>query len=244
MNVKKTELIIFHPKNTKLDYSVKFKLNGKRLNPISTVKYLGILLDEHLLWTKQVNWVNSKLNQTIWILSKLRYNTGLPILKIVDHSLFGSHLHYGAQRWGQGNCVDQNNIQKLHNQALRKISFQKLHDPVNPLYKDLKILKFKDLLHLQNCLFVSQVEQNQTFAKSFITLKHCGDNHNYQTRASTKKILDTPLYKTNTYGTHSAKYHCIVDWNQFKRIFPNLSETDYTYSKLKSLIKQYFLNKY
>ena len=48
LNVKKTELIIFYPKNTKLDYSVKFKLNGKRPNPISTVKYLRILLDEYL----------------------------------------------------------------------------------------------------------------------------------------------------------------------------------------------------
>ena len=43
LNVKKTELIIFHPKKTKLDYSVKSKLNGRRLNPISTVNYLGIL---------------------------------------------------------------------------------------------------------------------------------------------------------------------------------------------------------
>ena len=87
LNVKKTELIIFHPKNTKQDYGVKFKLSGRR-TPISTVKHLGILLDEHLLWTKQVNWVNSKLNQTIGILSKLKYKTSLPILKIVYHSLF------------------------------------------------------------------------------------------------------------------------------------------------------------
>ena len=40
LNVKKAELIIFHPKNTELDYSVKFKLNGKTFNPTSTVKYL------------------------------------------------------------------------------------------------------------------------------------------------------------------------------------------------------------
>ena len=244
LNVKKTELIIFHSKNTKLDYSVKFKLNGKILNPISTVKHLGILLDERLLWTKQVNWVNLKLNQTVGIFSKLRCNTRLPILKLVYHSLSGSHQKYGAQLWGQGNCVDRNNIQNLQNRALRKITFKKLHDPVKPLYKDLKILKFKDLIQLQNCLFVSQTEQNQTPAESFVTLKHCGDNHNYQTRASTKRILDTPLYKTNTYGTHSAKYHCIVDWNQFKRIYSNLSETDCTYSKLKSLITRSFLNKY
>ena len=64
LNVKKIELIIFHPKNIKLDYVVKFKLNGRRLTPISTVKYLGLLLDEHLLWTMQVNWVSSKLNQS------------------------------------------------------------------------------------------------------------------------------------------------------------------------------------
>ena len=31
-------------------------------DPISTVKFLGILIDEHLLWTKQLNWVNSKLH--------------------------------------------------------------------------------------------------------------------------------------------------------------------------------------
>ena len=41
LNAKKSELMIFHPKNTKLDYSVKFKLIERRLIPISTVKYLG-----------------------------------------------------------------------------------------------------------------------------------------------------------------------------------------------------------
>ena len=88
--------------------------------------------------------------------------------------------------------------------------------------------------------------ENQNFLKkiAYKSFKHCGDNYNYQTHASTKRILDTLLYKKNTYGIHSAKYHCILDWNQFKRIFANLSETDYTYSKLRSLIKQYFSNKY
>ena len=192
--------------------------------------------------TKQVNWVNSKLNQTIGTLSKLRQNTSLPILKIVYYSLFRSHLQYGAQLQRQGNFVNQNNIENLLNQVLKKITVKEFHHPADPLYQDLKILKFKDLLHLQNCLFVLQIEQNQTLVKSFVTL--CGDNHNYQMPASTKRVLDTPLYKTNTYGTYSAKYHWILDKNQFKRIFPNLLETNYTYSKLRSLIKRYFLNKY
>ena len=109
-------------------------------------------------------------------------------MKIIHHSLFGPHLQYGAQLLGQENFVNRNNIQNFQNRTLRKITFKKLHDPANPFFKDLKILKFKDLLYLQNCLFVSQIQQNKTLAKSFVTLKHCNDNHNYQTRASAKKI--------------------------------------------------------
>ena len=44
-------------------------------------------------------------------------------------------------------------------------------------------------------------------------------------RASTKRILYTLFYKANIYGTHSEKNHCIFYMNQFKRMFPNLSET-------------------
>ena len=215
MNIKKTELIIFHPKN----YCVKFKLSGKRPNSISTAKYLGIFLDEHLLWMTQVNWVNSKLNQTTGTLSK------------PWDSLFRSYLLYDARFWGQENCANRNNIQKLQNQAIRKITFKKLHDPVNLFYEDLKILKFKDL-HLQNCLFLSQIEVNQTIGKSFATLKHCGDNYNCQTRASTKKILHTPLYKANTWVFVLIQQNIIV-----LRIETSLKESSLTSQKLTILIE-------
>ena len=81
-----------------------YKLNGKRLNPISTVKYLGVLLDEHLLWTKPVNWVHSKLNQTNGILSKLRYNTSLPILKF-SITLYLDHIYNMASNFGDKEIV-------------------------------------------------------------------------------------------------------------------------------------------
>ena len=182
------------------------------------------------------------MNQTIGIFTRVYLFWKLSITLYLDH-IYNMVLNFG----GQGNCVNQNNIQNLQNRALRKITFKKFHDPINPLYKDLKILKFKDLLHLQDCLLVLEIEKNQALAKSFVTLKHCGDKNNCQIWASTKRIHSsyTPLYKTNTYGNHSAKYHCILDWNQFKRIFPNLwSSKMAIYSKFRSLIKRYFLNKY
>ena len=244
LNVKKTELIIFRRKAAKIDYSIKFKLDGKRLTPVNTVKYLGILLDKHLHWSKQLAHVQVKLNRGIGILSKLRHNTNLKTLKIVYHSLFASYLQYGAQLWGQANKESQNKIQVIQNRALRKISFKKLHDPTAQLYKDLKLLKFCDIVHLQNCLFMNQIEQNEKLAKSFSELKYCGYNHNYQTRSVTRKLLNIPCVKTDAYGTQSAKYHCIIDWNNFKKTFSNLSPAEHRNPKIKVLLKKHFLNKY
>ena len=34
----------------KLDFDLKLKLNGNRLYPTKSVKYLGIEIDEHLAW--------------------------------------------------------------------------------------------------------------------------------------------------------------------------------------------------
>ena len=42
LNVKKTELVIFRPRKLKIDHSFKFKLDGKRLVPTHSVKYVGV----------------------------------------------------------------------------------------------------------------------------------------------------------------------------------------------------------
>ena len=54
LDVKKSELKNFCRKATNIAYGFKFKLDGKTLTPVNTVKYLAILLEDHLQWTKQL----------------------------------------------------------------------------------------------------------------------------------------------------------------------------------------------
>ena len=101
LNIEKIELVVFQRQNTKLNNSFKIKLDGKRLFPTSSVKYLGALLDEYLTWSPQISHAQMKLNRAIGILSKLRYQANIHVLKTVYHSLFGTHLLYAFQLWGQ-----------------------------------------------------------------------------------------------------------------------------------------------
>ena len=72
LNVSKTELIMFKPRMKKVDFDLKLKLNGKRLYPTKSVKYLGIKIDESLTWNEHINDIAIKLNRANAMLYKVR----------------------------------------------------------------------------------------------------------------------------------------------------------------------------
>ena len=79
LNIEKSELVLFQRQNTKLNNSFKIKLDGKILFPTGSVKYLGVLLDEHLTWSPQISHVQMKLNRAIGKLDKLRYQANIHV---------------------------------------------------------------------------------------------------------------------------------------------------------------------
>ena len=142
---KKRNLLCFED-HTKLNNSFKIKLDGKRLFLTTSVKYFGVLLDEHFTWSPQISLVQMKLNQVIGILNKLRYQANIHILKMAYHSLFGSYLLYARQLWGQNNKETQNQLLTSQNNAIKKIAFKNWYKSADPLYKNLKIYSsFKTL---------------------------------------------------------------------------------------------------
>ena len=114
---------------------------------------------------------------------------------------------------------------------LRKLPL-KTQGSATCIYKHLKILKFRDHITQQNCLFVFSLEQNPQLLSSFKVF-HCGHNHNYSTRSASKNILDIPYSQTYSYGTKSVKHSCTEDWNDFKRSFPKLLQGQLTYPGIK-----------
>ena len=179
LNVEKTELFVFRRQNTKLNNSFKIKLDGKWLIPTTSVKYLGVLLDEHLTWSPQISHAQIKLNGAIGILIKLRYQVNIYILKMVyNHSIFGIIFFMPA-------CFGSTKpIWNPPKQSIKKITFKSWYESTDPLCRGIKILKFKDLLRLSNRLFMCQLEQNKKLAASFLGLVYAKEKHNYNTRSA------------------------------------------------------------
>ena len=85
LNASKTEMIIIKTKLKTISKHLNFRVRGQKINPTSSVKYLGIHLN---------NYLQTKQNRAIGLLSRIRHDTPKSLLKTTYFSLFNSSLIY------------------------------------------------------------------------------------------------------------------------------------------------------
>jgi exonuclease III len=162
LNKTKTELIFFKKPNTEIPSNI-IKINGLKLYPSQSVKYLGIYLDEHLNGSAHIDILVPKLRRANGMLAKIRHYTSPEQVKSIYHAIFASHMTYGCQVWGRSfTNTHINKIQVLQNNALRLITFcTDFRDHVTPIYAEQNILKIMDLISLKNLLLIHDYFKNK-----------------------------------------------------------------------------------
>ena len=129
LNVKKTNYIIFHPYQKRLNYDVNIKILDSRVNKYFNlerkeyVKYLGVMIDNHLSWKHHINYVALKISRNIGILSKLRHFVPPKTLFGIYNSLIFPYLSYGLVAWGQAAKTHLEKLLTLQKRAVRLINF-------------------------------------------------------------------------------------------------------------------------
>ena len=244
LNTKKTEFVLFRPKSKYLHYIPHLKLTGKRIYPSSNIKYLGVYLDEHLNWKSQINEIANKLKRANGALSKLRHYIPLKPLINIYHAIFASHMRYACQVWGLRDNSVTHRILTLQKSALRLITFSKPRSPSSPIFSELRILKFFDLVEVMNILSVYQHLNSKLPADLLVTLNFSKMSHSFGTRGNSLGLLNLPIANTKTYGLNSFTRLAIQQWNSLQRNFPDLTLAETSLYKLKSIIQKAYLYTY
>ena len=218
LNRDKTEVIFFH-KPGERPPNIKLKINGHRIYPSKSIKYLGMYLDETLNGSFHTKILSTKLKRANGMLCKARHFTSSEDLRTLYYAIFSSHLTYACQIWGQVTNSFNEKIFKLQNRAMRIITFSDFRSNSTPLYHNLKILKLRDEITLQNCLFTYDALRNTApvcFNEYFI---HAREIHSQNTRNATLGCLAQSHSGTIRYGIFSITNKCISNWNAISKIF-------------------------
>ena len=202
--------------------------------------YLGVIIDDCLLWEEQIESLCLKLSKCIGILSKVRHYVNLHTLVNIYYSLFYSHLIYGSLSWQYTSNHNIDKIFRLQKKCLRIITYSPYNAHSNKIFVDLKLIKIPDL-------FTSRVVQFlfQWFNKSLPgclqdLFKFSNSIHHHNTRYPNKCFI--PHVNTQHYGISSLYYNGPYAWNDLQNKI-DFKECKSIYS-MKNRLKDYFLGKY
>ena len=242
LNTGKTELILFRSPRRTLTKNLNFKFNGQKLIPTSSVKYLGITLDEHLSFDEHIKKLIPKLSRAVGMLARIRHYVPFSTLKNIYNSLFQSHLIYGLQVWIHSKNELINKVQILQNKAQRIIHFKDHRHSATPLFKDSGVLKIRDYASTLNCLFVHD-QIHGKLPEVFNDYFSCfNEIHSHNTRGRFSKLTSNPR-NTLRYGLCSVTSNCANDWNRLQNLL-QVTFASISRNELKALLFEHYLNSY
>ena len=148
LNFDKTNYIIFHSSSINVSSGSDIRIGKKHIKRVKFVKFLGLLLDEHLSWKYHLSELSKKLARTCGMFFKIRNLLPLDVLICLYNALFLSFLQYGLIVWGQTYASYVDPIFKLQKKAVRAITFQPRMSPSLPIFNDFKLLKLSEIFEL------------------------------------------------------------------------------------------------
>ena len=145
LNNNKTNYIIFQSSSVNFPSGSDIKIGKKHIKRVKFVKFLGLLLEEHLCWKYHLSELSKQLARTCGMFFKIRNLLPLVVLICLYNALFLSFLQYGLFVWGQTYESYIDPIFKLQKKAIRAISFHPRMSLSLPTFRDLKLLKLSEI---------------------------------------------------------------------------------------------------
>ena len=83
LNVSKTEIAIFKSHSKQITKRLNFRLSSQKIIPKNHIKYLGVIIDEHLTFKEYMAQLRQKINRANGLLAKLRHQVSSSLLKTI-----------------------------------------------------------------------------------------------------------------------------------------------------------------
>ena len=146
LNINKTNLLFFdYRKYDKNEFSVL--VNGTALKLVKSAKFLGVMLDDKLMWKEHVEKLKVKFKRSFGMLCRGKNLLNPHGLKMLYYAQFYRHLSYCIALWGSMITSEyKRKLKTLQNKCVKLLDLSKHLDKI---YRKYNILKFDELVDLE-----------------------------------------------------------------------------------------------
>ena len=158
------------------------------------MRYLGILIDEYLDWSKQAEKLKQDVGKSLYLLKRIRPFISKETALVFYQSLIQSKFDYCDVIWGNLGKVLTDRLQKIQNRALRCVLDVDWMYPSELLFTQLNVKRLEQRRNVRTLHVMYKIAHDmlpESTCNQFIF-----SNNNYTLRRSYFKIKLPPV-KTN-----------------------------------------------
>ena len=147
LNEDKNRFTLFHRPQDRDNLPLQLsalKIYDYEIKQSSSIKFLGILVDEHLSYIDHINTLENKLSKNLGFLYKAKPFLNAKTMKCLYFSLSHSYLTYGNIAWCSTSMAKLKSIFSKQKQVIKTMSVTSLD------YKNLKSDEIMDRLGILN----------------------------------------------------------------------------------------------
>lgn len=193
------------------------------LNKSDSIKYLGVVIDEHLNFNQHIDLLTSRLRKLIFVFKNLRHLANYKVIKIVYSSLCQSLMTYCITTWGGAPKTKMIQLERAQRAILKVSKSLPFIYPTNDLYRICEVLSVRRLFILQTVLE-----------------KHAKLQYDPNIEKKRRKNNVCPSVGYNTQFSH--KFFCFLGGYLYNKLNKKLSFYSLSTRESKNLIKHYLLN--
>ena len=206
VNVSKTKYVLFRTAQFKLTTQMQdLVLRQNKIEQVecTSIKFLGVCIQEHLTWSRHINHLISKLCSVLGTVIKVKSLLSKKSLLLLYHSLINSQLSYCILNWCYGNKTLVKRLQRLCYKFVELISGINSNSSVCDIMKENKLLTIDQLLTKELIVFMFKQKNSKNPIAFKISLL----------KTNLNSILETSLslFRRNVLAQYISKlFHTVV----------------------------------
>ena len=161
INLSKTHLMLFT--NRDRPETISLTVNNQTINEIKETKFLGVIVDNKLIWDTHINHISKKSSKSVSILKMLRYTFPKNVLKTLYYSLIYPYFNYCNLVWGSAAGMHLQTLIVLQKKAARIISKVGYLDHTEHLFKEHNMLTVPKIYDFNCAKFIFQCYNNKAY---------------------------------------------------------------------------------
>ena len=208
------------------------KIGEEPISMVKHTKYLGVQIDQHLLWDEHFSIITKKIARGLGMLKYSKKYLPLSTIQRMCKSLVEPYFRYCLPVWGNCGTTALQKVQKLQNRAARIVTNSPYDASALPLIKQLGWLNIQQMIEFETTKIVHKTLHNEVpeYLQGLFT--RVSDKCVRELRNS-KLDLNLPLLKTS-FGQKSFSFRGAKLWNKLG----SEAKTTSSFSAFKKAVTQ------